>query len=147
MRTDSVNLSDEAVAKIKAEVGRRYGEQYSRPRTYHTTSKGAQEAHEAIRPTYMEKEVAGADERQKKLYNLIWRRAIACQMEDARLERTTAQILVSQSEHTMTASGEVLLFDGFLKVYGFDSDADDDENEKDGTLPSSALARCLHTER
>ncbi len=143
MRTDSVNLSDEAVAKIKAEVGRRYGEQYSRPRTYHTTSKGAQEAHEAIRPTYMEKEVAGADERQKKLYNLIWRRAIACQMEDARLERTTAQILVSQSEHTMTASGEVLLFDGFLKVYGFDSDTDDDENEKDGTLPKLGAGQML----
>ncbi|MDD4820591.1 MAG: type I DNA topoisomerase, partial [Flavobacteriales bacterium] len=143
MRTDSVNLSTEALSKIKTEVARRYGENYSKERHYHTTSKGAQEAHEAIRPTYMEKEVAGEDERQKKLYNLIWRRAIACQMAEARLERTTAQISVSTSQYVFSAEGEVLLFDGFLKVYGYDSTDDDDETQKEGILPKMSVGQKL----
>ncbi len=135
MRTDSVNLSSEAMSKIKNEIISRYGEQYYHYTPYTTKSKGAQEAHEAIRPTYMEHEWAGSDERQKKLYNLIWRRAIASQMEAARLERTTAQIEVSGSTHTFTAEGEVLLFDGFLKIYGYESTDDEDETSKEGMLP------------
>ena len=143
MRTDSVNLSTEALFKIKNEVNTRYGEKYSKERHYHTTSKGAQEAHEAIRPTYMDKEVAGEDDRQKKLYNLIWRRAIASQMAEARLERTTAQISVSASQYSFSAEGEVLLFDGFLKVYGYDSSDDDDDTQKEGMLPKMSEGQVL----
>lgn len=139
MRTDSVNLSQEALANIKGEIDRRYGPDYAKRRQYHTTSQGAQEAHEAIRPTYMDRDDAGEDERQRRLYNLIWRRAIACQMADAALERTTAQINISKSKHQMTAAGEVLLFDGFLKVYGYDSDAEDENGEKEGMLPRMAV--------
>lgn len=139
MRTDSVNLSQEAITNIKKEITGRYGEKYSHVRRYHTTSQGAQEAHEAIRPTYMDRDDAGADERQRRLYNLIWRRAIASQMEDAALERTAVRIDLSASEHRMTASGEVLLFDGFLKVYGFDSDAEDENGQKEGMLPKMTV--------
>ena len=148
MRTDSVNLSQEAIANIRGEIVRRYGENYSRERHYHTTAQGAQEAHEAIRPTYMDRDDAGADERQRRLYNLIWRRAIACQMADAALERTTVQIDVSRSEHKMTASGQVLLFDGFLKVYGYDSQSEDENAERsEGMLPRMAAGEALSYSR
>ena len=143
MRTDSVNLSQEAIANIQGEIVRRYGENYSCPRHYHTTSQGAQEAHEAIRPTYMDRDDAGADDRQRRLYNLIWRRAIACQMADAALERTTAQIAVSRSPHTLTAVGQVLLFDGFLKVYGYDSQNEEEGAPREGILPRMAVGDRL----
>ena len=143
MRTDSVNLSQEALGNIKGEIARRYGEKYSHPRHYHTTSQGAQEAHEAIRPTYMDRDDAGQDERQRRLYNLIWRRAIACQMADAELERTTVQIDVSGSVHKLTATGQVLLFDGFLKVYGYDSESEDEGGLREGMLPKMAVGDRL----
>ncbi|MCQ2233254.1 MAG: type I DNA topoisomerase [Paludibacteraceae bacterium] len=131
MRTDSVNLSDLALSTSKKAILAMAGEKYYKFRQYHTNSKGAQEAHEAIRPTYMDKqEVDGSDDEQK-LYKLIWKRTIACQMADAQLESTTVNISVSGDERKFTAHGEVVVFDGFLKVYMESVDA---ENEKEETI-------------
>ena len=134
MRTDSVNLSNDAMSSIKNEIEKEYGESYSSPRSYVTKSKGAQEAHEAIRPTYVENRTVSDDLGQQKLYDLIWKRAIASQMSNAKLERTTVTIDSSNHEKNFIAKGEVIVFDGFLKVYLEGTDEDGDE-EQDGILP------------
>lgn len=123
MRTDSVNLSKQALAAMTDYITKRYGSEYHQFRTYVTKSAGAQEAHEAIRPTNVTVESAGADEQQKKLYNLIWRRTLATQMAPAQLERTTIAIIPSQRpKEILEAKGEIVIFDGFLKVYGRSGD-------------------------
>lgn len=135
MRTDAVNLSDFAIQAAKAQIISEYGEQYSKPTKYATKAKGAQEAHECIRPTHMENHIAGTDPSEKKLYQLIWKRTIASQMAPAELEKTKASIQISTTDKLQfIASGEVLKFDGFLKVYMESSDNEDDEETK-GMLP------------
>jgi DNA topoisomerase-1 len=118
MRTDSVNLSNQALGAMTNYIKQTYGEQYHQFRTFKTKTAGAQEAHEAIRPTNVSHERAGADEAQQKLYNLIWRRTVASQMAPAQLEKTVITITGSQSSEKLEATGEVVIFDGFLKVYG-----------------------------
>ncbi len=135
MRTDSFNLSDLALGTSKETILSTYGEKYYKFRQYHTKSKGAQEAHEAIRPTYIANAEISGSAQEKKLYDLIRKRTIACQMADAELERTTISIAVSGSSERFVATGEVIAFDGFLQVY---RESTDDENEKDiekGSLP------------
>lgn len=130
MRTDSVNLSDEAKAKAQQAITSLYGKDYCQPRNYKSKSKGAQEAHEAIRPTdFGMAELKGEDAAQK-LYKLIWRRTIASQMADARLEKTIAKIRISTREEILTATGEIITFTGFLKAYDYQSQDDDDQAEK-----------------
>ena len=137
MRTDSVNLSGLCINASKEEIASLYGEQYSKPRQYHTSSKGAQEAHEAIRPTYMNQAAIEGTAQERKLYDLIWKRTIASQMADAELEKTTVDIKVTTDVNVQTnaplpmftAQGEVVRFDGFLKVYRESTD-DDDQLEK-----------------
>ncbi len=129
MRTDSVNLSDEAVAGATKQIESVYGKEFIQTRRYKTKSSGAQEAHEAIRPTDFSVTEAGADRNGQRLYELIWKRAIASQMADAELERTTAIIKVSTNPRTLTASGEVIKFEGFLKVYMESKDEDEQESE------------------
>lgn len=124
MRTDSLNLSENAIAAISAEIKQNLGEPYLKVRKYHTHTKGAQEAHEAIRPTYIDRETIEGGAQEKRLYQLIRRRAIASQMADAELEKTTVEIGVSTGGAHFTASGEVVKFDGFLKMY---SESQDDE--------------------
>ena len=134
MRTDSVNLSDLALADAKKEIEQSYGEKYSKTRKYSTKSKGAQEAHEAIRPSYMaQHSIETGDNSQKRLYELIWKRTIASQMSDAQFEKTTIGIDISTTKEQFQAIGEVLLFDGFLKVYleSRDDEENDDENTKE----------------
>jgi DNA topoisomerase I len=127
MRTDSVNLSDMALAKTKELVTDLYGEKYVKVRKYKTKSKGAQEAHEAIRPTYPDQQEIPGDVSQKRLYELIWKRTVASQMSDAEIERTQINIAVSGMKHFFVAKGEVITFDGFLRVY---SESVDDEPEQ-----------------
>ena len=117
MRTDSVNLSQLAINTAKQKITELHGEKYVKIRKYQTTSKGAQEAHEAIRPTYMGNETIEGTSQEQKLYDLIWKRTVASQMADAEFEKTTVTILISNSKEKFTAAGEVLIFDGFLKVY------------------------------
>ncbi|MEE1092429.1 MAG: type I DNA topoisomerase, partial [Prevotella sp.] len=117
MRTDSVNLSKLCIAASKEEVIKTWGEEYSKPRNYQTNSKGAQEAHEAIRPTYMSDVEIDGTVQEKRLYELIWKRTAASQMADARIEKTTVSISISGTEEKFIATGEVVDFDGFLKVY------------------------------
>lgn len=133
MRTDSVNLSNDAIEAAKREISGYYGESYSKPRKYSTKNKGAQEAHEAIRPTSMNNHAAGADRQQKRLYDLIWKRTMASQMADAKLERTTAHIEVAGSPYRFVAKGEVIQFDGFLRAYL--EGTDDEEVEEKNMLP------------
>ncbi len=134
MRTDSVNLSKLAMGTISREIKENIGEKYLKTRKYHTTAKGAQEAHEAIRPTFIaHHEVAGTAQ-EKKLYNLIWKRTIASQMADAELEKTIVDINISDCKDYFTASGEVIQFDGFLKVYRESSD-DNNADSDLHTLP------------
>ena len=142
MRTDSVNLSNDAMSSIKNEIEKEYGESYSSPRSYVTKSKGAQEAHEAIRPTYVENRAVSDDLGQQKLYDLIWKRAIASQMSNAKLERTTVTIDSSNHEKNFIAKGEVIVFDGFLKVYLEGTDEDGDE-EQDGILPKLDMGETV----
>lgn len=134
MRTDSVNLSDTAIAMSKLAIITSFGEKYVQIRQYKTKTKGAQEAHEAIRPTYMDKDTTAGSNTEKKLYELIWKRTIASQMSDAQLEKTNITINISTSSENFIASGEVIIFDGFLKVYIESSDDEDEENGK-GLLP------------
>ena len=117
MRTDSVNLSGQAIAAAKAEIVKLFGEKYSEVRNYKTKTKGAQEAHEAIRPSYMDKTVIDAAPAEKRLYDLIWKRTIASQMAAAQTERTVVDIEISNAEERFVATGETVLFDGFLKLY------------------------------
>jgi DNA topoisomerase I len=125
MRTDSVNLSNLAINTAKQKIIDLHGDDYLKIRKYRTKSKGAQEAHEAIRPTYMNQEVVEGSSQEKRLYELIWKRTIASQMADAKLEKTTVNISVSTAYEKFVASGEVLIFDGFLRVY---MESTDDEN-------------------
>ena len=145
MRTDSVNLSDTALGDITRTVKGMYGDRYHQFRKYKNKNDSAQEAHEAIRPTYMHNpSVEEAD--WKKLYELIWKRTMASQMADAELEKTTAKIDISTNKQELTASGEVLKFDGFLKVYREDRDDDEEVNEdstQEGMLPPLAIGQEL----
>ena len=134
MRTDSVNLSKDAMDAAEAEIIKSYGKEFSKPRVFATKSKGAQEAHEAIRPTDMSRHTVNIDRDQARLYDLIWKRTLASQMSDAQLERTNVKIEANNHSEVFTASGEVLLFEGFLKVYL--EGHDDDEEEQEGMLPA-----------
>ena len=135
MRTDSVNLSSLAINNITAEIKDKFGEQYLKVRRYHTNSKGAQEAHEAIRPTYIDKHSIDGTAQEKRLYTLIWKRTIASQMADAELEKTTIDITPSTRSEHFVATGEVIKFDGFLNVYIEGRDDDNAEAEAEGLLP------------
>jgi DNA topoisomerase-1 len=134
MRTDSVNLSDTALRAAKEIITREYGSNYLKIRKYKTKSKSAQEAHEAIRPTYLAKQTISGNNAEKKLYDLIWKRTIASQMSDALIEKTTVTISISNTAEKFAAIGEILTFDGFLKVYIESTDEEHDEDTK-GLLP------------
>jgi DNA topoisomerase-1 len=134
MRTDSVNLSKEAMDAAQAEITKSYGREFSKPRTFATKSKGAQEAHEAIRPTDMSRHTVNVERDQARLYDLIWKRTLASQMSDAELERTNVKIEANNHSEVFQATGEVIKFEGFLKVYLEGSDDDDEEQE--GMLPA-----------
>jgi len=135
MRTDSVNLSSLAINTSKAEIISMAGQKYVHTRKFNTKSKGAQEAHEAIRPTYMNVHNVDGTAQEKKLYELIWKRTIASQMADAELEKTSININVSGSNYQFVASGEVIVFDGFLKVY-LESTDDESDTENESLLPA-----------
>lgn len=146
MRTDSVNLSKLCLAASKAHISETMGKEYAQTRQYHTSSKGAQEAHEAIRPTYMDKTEIQGSVQERRLYELIWKRTIACQMADAQIERTQAVISISGVDDCQfVASGEVITFDGFLKVYQSQNlSAEDEENEAgENLLPTLANGQVL----
>ena len=158
MRTDSVNLSKLCLGASKEEITKLYGDEYSKPRQYHTSSKGAQEAHEAIRPTYMDQTSVEGTAQEKKLYELIWKRTIASQMADAELEKTTVEIDIDNSDLSFencqfVANGEVVKFDGFLKLYRESTDDEEQQEETGHILPpmkkGMELARreILATER
>ena len=135
MRTDSVNLSKLCLGASKEEITRLYGKEYSKTRQYHTNAKGAQEAHEAIRPTYMDQTEIDGTAQEKRLYELIWKRTIASQMADAEIEKTTVNINISTSSEQLVAQGEVVKFDGFIKVYRESSDDDEQLDEFGHILP------------
>ena len=143
MRTDSVNLSEYAINGTKDEIVKTLGERYLHIRNYHTHTKGAQEAHEAIRPTYISHHEINASSQEKRLYELIWKRTIASQMSDAELEKTTATIAVSGRKEHFVAVGEVLKFDGFLKVYMESTDDESDAEGNDKMLPALAKGDVL----
>ncbi|HET6990420.1 MAG TPA: type I DNA topoisomerase, partial [Bacteroidia bacterium] len=146
MRTDSVNLSETALDQARKTIGKNYGEKYINIRTFKTKSKGAQEAHEAIRPTYLEHSSVDAERDEARLYELIWKRTIASQMADAELEKTTAVISISTTSENFVAQGEVIKFDGFLKVYleSSDEDEEDETDEtKEGMLPPLKMGQHL----
>ncbi len=134
MRTDSVNLSSLCIGTSKEEVTKLYGEQYSRPRNYHTNAKGAQEAHEAIRPSYISTQEIDSNKQERRLYELIWKRTIASQMADAMLEKTTIEIGMEGCDDLFVATGEVITFDGFLKIYHESVDDDDAGKTETGHL-------------
>ncbi len=141
MRTDSVNLSKDAMEAAAAEITKSYGKEFSKPRTFINKSKGAQEAHEAIRPTDMSRHTVDIDRDQARLYDLIWKRTLASQMSDAELERTNVKIDANNHPEIFTASGEVIKFEGFLKVYLEGNDDDDEEQE--GMLPAMKVNEKL----
>ena len=136
MRTDSVNLSQLCIGAAKEEIVKLYGEEYSSPRNFHTHSKGAQEAHEAIRPTYMSETSIDGTSQEKRLYELIWKRTIASQMADAQIEKTTINIHIDNTTEKFVANGEVVVFDGFLKVYRESTDEDDNAEDSTHILPA-----------
>ncbi|MBW0178055.1 type I DNA topoisomerase [Sediminibacterium sp.] len=141
MRTDSINLSDTAMGDIRKEIDSSYGNNYYQPRKYKNKNENAQEAHEAIRPTYMNNRTV-ADEDTRKLYELIWRRTIASQMSDAEFEKTVAKIDISTNQETLSATGEVMKFDGFLKVY-LEGKDEEEEEDNDGILPPLTAGQVL----
>lgn len=145
MRTDSLNLSQLALNTIRQEITAEMGEEYVKTRQYHTSSKGAQEAHEAIRPTYINRRTIDGTAQEKRLYDLIWKRTIASQMADAEIEKTTVDIVSGKNGKTcFQASGEVIRFDGFLKVYLESSDDDDHASQNDGgRLPALSEGETL----
>ena len=153
MRTDSVNLSDFALDAAEKQIKDEYGKPYFHKRQFKTKSKAAQEAHEAIRPTEFSKETVAGSKEEKALYDLIWKRAIASQMSDAQLERTTLKVNVSKADKMFVAKGEVIKFDGFLKVYIESSDDENGENGEGGILPDISegqkisFAEILATQR
>ncbi len=142
MRTDSVNLSREAKEAAAQEIKKSFGEAYSKPRNYKSKSKGAQEAHEAIRPTDMTRHTVSLDYDQDRLYSLIWKRTIASQMSEAQLERTNVKIKSTGNKEILAANGEVIKFDGFLKVYL--EGTDNEEEEQAGMLPKMTIGEQLH---
>jgi DNA topoisomerase-1 len=143
MRTDSTALSQVAVQNIAQEIERLYGKEYVKTRQFKSKSASAQEAHEAIRPTYFQAHTVGSDRDQQRLYELIWKRAVASQMAEAQLEKTTVKIGISTiPDATLTAVGEVLKFEGFLKVY-LESKDDDEEEEAKGMLPPLKVGQPL----
>ena len=143
MRTDSVNLSDLALGTSRETITSLMGEKYVKTRQYATKSKGAQEAHEAIRPTYMANETISGSAQEQKLYELIWKRTIASQMADAELEKTTATISVSNSNESFVATGEVITFDGFLRVYKESYDDESEQEDEGRLLPPLAVGQML----
>ncbi len=155
MRTDSVNLSSLCINTAKAEIAAMHGEEYSRPRQFHTSSKGAQEAHEAIRPTFIDQHEIEAPSQEKRLYDLIWKRTVASQMADAEAEKTVVTMNIADGnglQVPFVATGEVITFDGFLRVYRESSD-DEGTEEQSGILPavkvgeSLSLSEAVATER
>ncbi|MFN3695274.1 MAG: DNA topoisomerase, partial [Ignavibacterium sp.] len=145
MRTDSVHLSDFALDAAEQTIKQDFGNRYHHKRTYQTKSANAQEAHEAIRPTDFGRETISGSKDEKALYELIWKRAIASQMSDAEIERTTVKIKGSKIDDLFTAKGEVILFDGFLKVYLEDTDEENTENGEEGILPPVKKGLKLNT--
>lgn len=145
MRTDSVNLSGEAMAGAESEIKSAFGDNFHKARKFTSKSEGAQEAHEAIRPTNFSVVEAGSDRNEKRLYDLIWKRAIASQMADAQLEKTNVTIAISNLPQTLSASGEVIKFEGFLKVYLESTDEDDEEEDSGnkGLLPPLIIGQIL----
>ena len=143
MRTDSFNLSDLALGTAKEAILESYGEKYYKFRQYHTKSKGAQEAHEAIRPTYIAKTEIDGTAQERKLYDLIRKRTIACQMADAELERTTISVDISGLKEKFVATGEVVVFDGFLQVYHESTDDDQEKEQGNTLLPAVHLQDAL----
>jgi len=146
MRTDSVNLSSLALNTAKSTILNMHGEQYLKTRQYKTKSKGAQEAHEAIRPTYIDQGEINGSAQERRLYELIWKRTIASQMADAQLERTTVSIKISGSPELFQATGEVIRFDGFLKVYMESNDNEDESGDSKGLLPPVTVNQPLRAE-
>ena len=146
MRTDSTNLSDEALNAAKKKILESYGEKYVKIRQYKTKVKGAQEAHEAIRPTYFSQEEVKGTPQEQKLYSLIWKRTLASQMADAEIERTTVNVSVSKAKELFVASGEVLRFDGFLSVYMESSDDENIIEEDKGLLPPLSISQKLQSD-
>jgi DNA topoisomerase-1 len=144
MRTDSVNLSDFALDAAKQEITRSYGPQYSKTRQYTNKNKGAQEAHEAIRPTEIGNQQVDGERDEQRLYDLIWKRTVASQMADAELEKTTATIAISTMSDVLQAKGEVVKFDGFLKVYAEGTDDEDSEDGGSGMLPPLNVGQRLN---
>ena len=142
MRTDSINLSETAMQDIQKEINNSYGEKYLQPRVYKNKNASAQEAHEAIRPTYMENHTV-PDEEGRRLYELIWKRTIASQMSDAAFEKTTAKINISTNRDQLTASGEVMKFDGFLKVYNEGRDEEESDEDKEDILPPLSASQLV----
>lgn len=147
MRTDSVNLSDLAVNAAKDEIVNLYGEKYSKVQRYASKSKGAQEAHEAIRPTYLNEKKAGSSSAHQRLYDLIWKRTIASQMADVELERTTVTVSITGSDHRFVSKGEVIKFDGFEKVYQEGTDEEPEETNQKDTLPDLKKGEPLDATR
>ena len=143
MRTDSVNLSDLALATSRQTIEALMGEKYVKTRQFATKTKGAQEAHEAIRPTYMTNEKISGSAQEQKLYELIWKRTIASQMADAELEKTTATITISNHSETFVATGEVVTFDGFLRVYKESYDDDNEQEDESRLLPPLSVGQVL----
>ncbi|WP_138476346.1 type I DNA topoisomerase [Dyadobacter bucti] len=143
MRTDSTNLSEEALEKARQQITKEYGDDYYNKRIFKTKSESAQEAHEAIRPTDFSELKGSSDRNEQRLYELIWKRAIASQMSDAQLERTTATIGISTTSEELVAQGEVIKFEGFLKVYLESSDDEGDEEQK-GMLPPLNVGQMLN---
>ena len=144
MRTDSVNLSDFALDAAKQEITRSYGPQYSKTRQFTNKNKGAQEAHEAIRPTEMGNQQIDGERDEQRLYDLIWKRTVASQMADAELEKTTATIAISTMSDVLQAKGEVVKFDGFLKVYAEGTDDEESEDGGSGMLPPLNVGQRLN---
>jgi DNA topoisomerase I len=142
MRTDSVNLGETAMDGIKAEINKSFGDKYLQVRKYKNKNESAQEAHEAIRPTYMQNHSVG-DMELNRLYELIWKRTIASQMSDAEFEKTTAKIDISTNKEELTATGEVLKFDGFLKVYLESTDEEEGEENDESRLPNLRIGQVL----
>jgi DNA topoisomerase I len=145
MRTDSVNLSETALDMAKAQITKAYGPEFHKLRKFNTKSKSAQEAHEAIRPTYMENQVIDGERNEIRLYDLIWKRTLASQMADAELEKTTAVIDISTRKEKFIAQGEVLKFEGFLKVYleGKDDEDEDEKEVDESMLPPMSVGQSL----
>ncbi len=143
LRTDSTNLSSLCLGTCKSFISGNIGKEYSKPRQYRTKSKGAQEAHEAIRPTYIDHTEINGTDREQRLYNLIWKRTVACQMADAKLEKTTATIGVSGSKYSFVANGEVVKFDGFMRIYRTEEESTDDEAKASTELPALKKGQTL----